>query len=314
MPLNPNDMINEYAFPLEMDDTPYSPMQIARVVVPDRRKINPKGRPRRLRAMKPPKKGELIMRREIVRAFSSLFVDETIQATNLSAMDEWIAMTAPLSEVMAKLEAMRESFRASREASRLAQGWVEIVSRESRLKMQRELARAIGVDHTTIFDDYGVAEKASDAAHKAAALIESIPDEYYSQVEQAVLLHYQQKPQPEGRSLIEQIQHVGGVSRERAIIIARDQTSKMNSAINQARNEALGIEEYIWRTSKDSRVVGNPGGHYPKGNPKHMDHYHRNGKTFRWDDPPPDGHPGEPILCRCWAESIVDMSKLRMAA
>ncbi len=304
MTLTPPD---EYAFPLEPDDSPYAPASVARVIVPDRRKINPKGRQRRLRAIKAPKKVELITRREIAKAYAHLFIDEV-------AMERWAARMAPLSEVMATLEKMKESFQASREAARLAAGWVENVSRESRLKMQKDLARVIGVDHTTIFDDYGVVETAKKSARKAAGLIESVPAEYLSQVEQAVLLHYQQKPQPEGRSLIEQIRHVGGVSRERAIFIARDQTSKMNSAINQARNVALGIEEYIWRTAKDSRVVGNPGGHFPKGNPKHMDHYHREGKTFRWDDPPPDGHPGEPILCRCWAQSKVDMSKLRMAA
>ena len=273
--------------------------------MPDRRKVNPKDRQRRLRPVRPPKKTELIVRREIARVYQSVFIDP-------AAMEAWVNMTAPLTEVMATLEKMREVFRSSREAVRIAQGWAESVSEETRKSMQENLAKALGVDHTTIFDDPYIKGKAQAAARGAVDLIESIPAEYLNQVEQAVLLHYQQKPQPEGRSLIEQIQHVGGVSRERAIMIARDQTAKMNGAMAEARNVALGIEEYIWRTAKDSRVVGNPAGHFPKGTAKHGNHWDREGKKFRWDDPPFDGHPGQAIMCRCWAESIVDMSKLRM--
>ena len=102
--------------------------------------------------------------------------------------------------------------------------------------------------------------------------------------------------------------------KERAQVIARDQTSKMNTNINQIRQTALGIQEYIWRTSEDSRVVGAPGGKYPQGNAMHGNHYVRNGKIFRWDEPPDDGHPGWPIQCRCVALGIVDRSQLREVA
>lgn len=33
-------------------------------------------------------------------------------------------------------------------------------------------------------------------------------------------------------------------------------------------------------------------------------HVDREGKQFDWDNPPDDGHPGEPILCRCYAEAV----------
>ena len=34
-------------------------------------------------------------------------------------------------------------------------------------------------------------------------------------------------------------------------------------------------------------------------------HVDREGKEFNWDKPPDDGHPGQPILCRCYAEAVL---------
>lgn len=104
-----------------------------------------------------------------------------------------------------------------------------------------------------------------------------------------------------------------GISYRRARIIARDQTAKLNSALTQGRMADAGIETYIWSTSEDERVRGNPTGLYPKALPSH---YAMNGKICRWDDPTvwlengewvkragnaPYFHPGMDILCRCVA-------------
>ena len=104
-----------------------------------------------------------------------------------------------------------------------------------------------------------------------------------------------------------------GISYRRARIIARDQTAKLNSALTQGRMADAGIETYIWSTSEDERVRGNPTGLYPKALPSH---YVMNGKICRWDDPTvwlengewvkragdaPYFHPGMDIMCRCVA-------------
>ncbi|WP_173475108.1 phage minor head protein [Fibrobacter succinogenes] len=104
-----------------------------------------------------------------------------------------------------------------------------------------------------------------------------------------------------------------GISYRRARIIARDQTAKLNSALTQGRMADAGIETYIWSTSEDERVRGNPTGLYPKALPSH---YAMNGKVCRWDDPTvwlengewvkragdaPYLHPGMDIMCRCVA-------------
>jgi uncharacterized protein with gpF-like domain len=161
-----------------------------------------------------------------------------------------------------------------------------------------------------MFDGREFSEMMECSAAEYTALIRSIPGQYIEDVTKALLTHERQQPQPEGRTLWQQIQHVGGVTRWRARFIARDQTAKMSSAISEFQCEQAGIDRYIWRTSRDIRVVGTPGGLYPKGSKTHMDHYSREGKIFRWSDPPPDGHPGEPINCRCWAQGVLNLSRV----
>jgi SPP1 gp7 family putative phage head morphogenesis protein len=91
-----------------------------------------------------------------------------------------------------------------------------------------------------------------------------------------------------------------GAARSR--LIARDQSSKFWGTLNRIRQEQAGVTEYEWWTCQDERVRGNPEGLYPKARPSHWD---RHARIFRWDRPPSDGHPGEPIMCRCVARPIL---------
>ena len=58
--------------------------------------------------------------------------------------------------------------------------------------------------------------------------------------------------------------------------------------INELRQRALGIRQYVWRTPDDDKVRST-----------HADH---DDKVFTWDDPPEGGHPGQAWGCRCHAE------------
>lgn len=75
-------------------------------------------------------------------------------------------------------------------------------------------------------------------------------------------------------------------------LIASDQLGKINSRISQVRQQKLGITHYRWRTSRDERMRSTYRG--------------REGDIIAWDDPPPDGHAGQPIRCRCTAEPYID--------
>jgi SPP1 gp7 family putative phage head morphogenesis protein len=93
------------------------------------------------------------------------------------------------------------------------------------------------------------------------------------------------------------IDRVDEITENRAKLIARDQTAKMNSSFNQVRQTSVGIEKYQWQTAGDERV--------------RESHAEKDGKVFSWDDPPEDtGHPGEDIQCRCVAIPFFDLDEM----
>lgn len=194
----------------------------------------------------------------------------------------------------------------------IAAKWVAMTDERDRRKLEASLAKALGVPAAAIFDEQPVKDVVELMGVEATHLITTIPEVYHSKVQEAVMQSYQQIALPDGQDLISYISSLEDMTYERAKTIAVDQTNKMHSMVTQARQSALGIEEYIWRTAKDQRVVGNPSGLYPVGNPKHGNHFEREGKVFRWDEPPADGHPGWAIRCRCHAEPIIDYDKLRL--
>lgn len=101
------------------------------------------------------------------------------------------------------------------------------------------------------------------------------------------------------------------ISERRAELIARDQVLTLNAQINQHRMQAAGISRYIWTTTGEERVRGNPDGLYPDSD---EDHFSLDGQTFSFDDPPvvnektgERANPGEPINCRCTAYPVDDI-------
>lgn len=123
------------------------------------------------------------------------------------------------------------------------------------------------------------------------ALIKSVPaqslDRLHGKIVQAVRTGQTQ------RDLVKIVQSEYGVARNRAKLIANDQVGKLNGQLTQERQVGIGVKQYRWRGVLDSR--------------ERDEHVAREGMIFSWDKPPPDGHPGEPIRCRCGAEAILPL-------
>ena len=257
------------------------------------------------RGVQPPRKIRLAIQAMLQKGLVEMAADYEKLAGEL-------ALLAPKEAI----KQLRQKWRGFYEGQSvaLAEGWVDAIVDQSKEQFKLSVSRAVGIDVTAILDGESVRSAGESMATDAAQLIRTIPENYLDQVQEAVWMHYQQFPQPEGRTLLEQIRHIGKVSENRAKLIARDQTSKINIAVLQARNEEAGIKEYIWRTARDGRVVGNPSGLYPKAvmPDVHGNHYAREGKKFRWDSPPEDSHPGYAINCRCTAEPVIDMNNLQI--
>ena len=82
-----------------------------------------------------------------------------------------------------------------------------------------------------------------------------------------------------------------GFASRRARVVARDQLGKLTGNLDRLRQQEAGVDQYEWSTAGDDRV--------------RREHADRNGERFKWSDPPPDGHPGVPILCRCRARAVI---------
>lgn len=124
-----------------------------------------------------------------------------------------------------------------------------------------------------------------------AELIESIPEEELFQISGIVERGFQQGSRFE--TVAEDLIKRFGITRRRARLIARDQTTKLNSSLTKLRQQEAGVTHYKWITAGDERV-----------RPTHRANAD---KIFAWDDPPEKtGHPGSDVNCRCVASPILD--------
>ncbi|UKH41048.1 phage head morphogenesis protein [Actinobacillus pleuropneumoniae serovar 4 str. M62] len=159
--------------------------------------------------------------------------------------------------------------------------------RFNKRQFQQTLKKAYGVDIFT-------AEPWLDEVLKLAemqniSLIKSIPTQLHEKLQYRFVDAVQKGKRWE--EVAKEVQELTRATKKRARLIARDQIGKLNGQLTKARQEQIGVKSYIWRTSLDERV--------------RKLHVGREGQEFAWDNPPNDGHPGEPILCRCYAEAVL---------
>lgn len=121
-------------------------------------------------------------------------------------------------------------------------------------------------------------------------LIKTVDEKYFGEVQEIVFRGA--RTGSSIKEISEEIRQRGDVSKSRADLIARDQINKFNGNLSEIRQRDLGVTRYIWRTSLDERV--------------REEHAKLEGKEFKWSDPPSEGHPGEAINCRCYAEPILE--------
>lgn len=188
----------------------------------------------------------------------------------------------------------------------MAENFTEKMYQDAKKQFMRQFGKNVGVDVLKNLTEKGLRQVFEAQVSANVNLIQSVPETYFGKLQDMIIGNATGTKPVEG-GLINAIQELTHVTRTRAKTIARDQSAKAVSTFNSLRYQNLGSEEYIWRNSQDRRVAGNPNGLYPDPDPRskvHGNHWNREGKVFRWDDPPPDGHPGMGINCRCFAEPI----------
>lgn len=151
--------------------------------------------------------------------------------------------------------------------------------RYQREQFDRQVRAAFGVD--VLRREPNLAPKANAFVSENVALIKTIPNRYFDEVEKVVTRGLRAASTP--KQLTEALERQFEISTSQARLIARDQVGKFFGELNQVRQESLGLTHYIWRTSQDERV--------------REEHAEREGERFAWDDPPEGGHPGIDFQC-----------------
>ena len=125
-------------------------------------------------------------------------------------------------------------------------------------------------------------------------LIKSIPLEAGERAQSLALKAIQDGSRAD--EIAEELLKTEEVTESRAMLIARTETARSNSSLNQARAQSVGANTYIWRTAGDGDV--------------RESHAEMEGKVCEYDNPPTlsDGttiNPGEIYNCRCYAEPVL---------
>lgn len=159
----------------------------------------------------------------------------------------------------------------------------------SRRQTMRQLRTVLGID--VFMNEPQLQAMLGIFVQENAELIESMTSAQVAGVAGIVRRGVQSGTRP--AQMEKEIRKRFSTTRAKAAFIARDQVNKLNSALTQMRQTNLGIKSYRWRTSRDERV--------------RESHLEKEGRIFRWDDPPPDtGHPGQDFNCRCTAEPVIE--------
>lgn len=256
-----------------------------------------KHRKKKLRPSRPSRKNELWYKYELLALVKKL--QAQTEASLIADMRQhWFQDATPdLAAIIRQIKLAASKFGGLNDfANRLARIAAERNLRDTDSKLINSIRSAIGVNISAALSKEGAIQRAVKAAiTENIELIKSIPVKYFDRLETIVRKNFETGMRYE--TIVEKIKEVGNVTESRAKLIARDQTSKMNSSFNQVRQTDLGIDKYIWQTSDDERV-----------RPEHVEH---EGKTFRWSEPPANtGHPGEDIQCRCVAIPVFDLADM----
>lgn len=259
-------------------------------------------RPRRLPVQQPP----TLIEREYARAIIELVVPR-VRAAFAPLMRELPALLERAAaerldgarfdagegkRLRELVDSARDHLRKSvstEDIERLAHKFAQQTSTHQRVQLARQTKAALGVD--VVGSDRRMPAIVENFVANNVSLVRGISDKLAQKTERLVT-EAVTRGELAG-DLAEKLQKIGYGERESALI-ARDQIGKLNGQLNAVRQKDLGVDEFIWRCVGDERVRD--------------EHEAIDGETYKFSEGghPIEGLPGEPVLCRCWAEPVFD--------
>lgn len=181
----------------------------------------------------------------------------------------------------------------NRKLAVIAEKFGEKTSKYQKTSLIAQARASVSVDLTKVLaEEPGIAEALTGFVSENVSLIRSIQTRYFSEVEEQISAAVADGVRAGDLAdiILEITGERGDVAESNALRIANDQIGKLTGQLNEIRQTNLGITQFIWSSSHDSRV-----------RPEHQEY---DGQTYDWDDPPDGEVPGEPINCRCFATPL----------
>lgn len=166
------------------------------------------------------------------------------------------------------------------------------IARSNLRSIRRQMKSVLGLD--IFINDSNLQGVLDSFGFENARLIKTMNEDFIQRIQTITTQALRQGARAESITplILEALATEEKKTRERAALIARDQLGSLRADITKERHLQLGIESYFWEDSDDDRV--------------RPSHEARDGKEFKYSDPPPDGNPGKPIRCRCTARPNLD--------
>lgn len=196
---------------------------------------------------------------------------------------------------------------------RLARKSVTMADAANSKQFVKSINRSVGIDLSGMLRSEKLDDYVSLSIRNNVNLIKSIPDDYFKSLSQMIDNNIRQGFTPAKlESSIREMLKVRAFKEKgspstsaekianKAKLIARDQTAKLNGDLTRIRQEDAGITHFKWITSKDERVGDD-----------HKLAAERKTKygigVYSWSEGAPEGFPGNADRpnCRCTATPLI---------
>lgn len=191
-------------------------------------------------------------------------------------------------ELLESLQLQAAMLLPTQDIEDLAVAIAEATSAWSRAQLRRQIKHVFGVD--PLLREPQLQARIEAFAADNVLRIKAMPTKTYREIGHEVMRAVTGGTRWE--TLAEIIEERFSVMRSEARFIARDQVGRLYGQIAATRQKALGITSFVWQTVGDRRV--------------RPEHRARQGRAYKFADPPAGELPGEPYNCRCYPDPVLE--------
>lgn len=253
------------------------------------------------------------MTEEMDRMITSMLAEIKRAYTTIPVQNARYTPNQRLTRLRKILERLRKQYgdKLDRNAERIIKKFMEQAYREAKRSTDAQMRRIYGDNFTVNFNARKYGQMLKMVAQRNALLINTTATQVVSNVTNVT---YDGVTTGQSWSAIDKsLRTQRHIAADRIKRIARDQTAKLNEALNEMAMRDAGVEFFEWSTANDERVSGEK--ELRKGErPPTGSHVLLDGKIFKWGDnahyPVIDsyGHqgvPGQRVNCRCTARPVI---------